>query len=569
MSSAIHRSPLPDVALLDLDLISYLFSNPYNVSRDRTIFIDAVSGRSHTYDDVLQRTRSLASGLRQLGVQTGDTVAMMCPNSIDYPIICYGIIGAGATVSPSNATYTSEEVHHQLQTTGAKYLIVHSSLAQTVKDAVKGTAVQKVILQTGNDNPPAMDGVMMPTIEDLMAQKPTKDLVITPSALLDERSAFICFSSGTTGPAKGVITTHRNIVANLQQWDAHSTHGGAKLPTASVAFLPFSHIYAISYFVCGAFLRGMKTAVMASFDLDVFLNSIQTVQPEELAVVPPIVLLLVKDPRVEKYDLSSVRTILSAAAPLSKELAEALEGRFRKLYGTTVYCHQSYGLTETSPLVSRVSPERMVDKRHTVGCITPNMQFRFIDSETMQDVDMTIQDNGQLPLAEILCRGPNVTKGYLGNESATKDLFHVDSNGDKWMRTGDIATIDQDGYITIHDRIKELIKYKGHQVIPSELEGKLLEHSDVDDCGVTSQYIEDQATELPVAFVVLTAEARSQPQNAVAMNLNQWINERVAHHKRLRGGIRFIDAIPKSPSGKILRRKLKELVTRDRGASKL
>jgi acyl-CoA synthetase (AMP-forming)/AMP-acid ligase II len=313
----------------------------------------------------------------------------------------------------------------------------------------------------------------------------------------------------------------------------------------------------------------MTTAVMARFDLDVYLNCIQTVQPEELAAVPPIILLLVKDPRVEKYDLSSVRKILSAAAPLSKELAEALEGRFRKLYGTTVYCHQSWGLTETSPLATGVPPERMVDKRHTVGCITPNMQFRFIDPETMQDVDMTIQDNGQLPLAEILCRGPNVTKGYLGNESATKDLFHVDSNGDKWMRTGDIATIDQDGYITIHDRIKEMIKYKGLQVIPSELEGKLLEYPDVDDCGVTSRYVEDQATELPVAFVVLTSQARSQPLDAVATNLDRWINERVANHKRLRGGIQFIDAIPKSPSGKILRRKLKELATRNRATSKL
>ncbi|KAJ5808013.1 hypothetical protein N7474_009282 [Penicillium riverlandense] len=568
MSSAIHRSPLPDVALLDVDLISYLFSNPYNVSHDRKIFIDAISGRFHTYDDVLQRTRSLASGLRQLGVQAGDTVAMMCPNSIDYPIICYGIIGAGATVSPSNAAYTREEVHHQLQTTRAKYVIVHSSLAQTVKDAAKGTSVQNVIIQAANHNPSAMDGVMVPTVEDLMAQTPTKDLVTTPTALLDERPAFICFSSGTTGPAKGVITTHRNIVSNLQQWDAHNARGGSKLPTASVAFLPFSHIYGISYFVCGAMIRGMTTAVMARFDLDVYLTCIQTIQPEELAVVPPIILLLVKDPRVEKYDLSSVRKILSAAAPLGKELAEALEARFRKLYGTTVYCHQSWGLTETSPLATGVPPERMVDKRHTVGCITPNMQFRFIDPETMQDVDMTIQDNGQLPLAEILCRGPNVTKGYLGNESATKDLFHVDSNGDKWMRTGDIATIDQDGYITIHDRIKEMIKYKGLQVIPSELEGKLLEHPDVDDCGVTSRYVEDQATELPVAFVVLTSQARSQPLNAVATNLDQWINERVANHKRLRGGIHFIDAIPKSPSGKILRRKLKELA-RNRAASKL
>ncbi|KAJ5825438.1 hypothetical protein N7474_002576 [Penicillium riverlandense] len=564
MSSAVYRSPFPDVALLEVDLISYLFSNPYNVSRDHKVFIDAVSGRFYTYDDVLHRTKSLASGLQQLGVQPGDVVAIMSPNSIDYPIMCYGIIGAGAIVSPSNAAYTRQEVYHQLQTTGAKYLMAHSSLVEVATDAAKGTSVQKIIIQAAN--PSIQDSRTTPTIEDMMTQKPTRDLITISTALLDQRPAFICFSSGTTGPAKGVITTHRNIVSNLQQWNEHYYHGEVKPPTASVAFLPFCHIYGINYFVCGAILRGMMTAVMARFDLDVYLNCIQTVKPEELAMVPPVILLLVKDPRVEKYNLSSVRKILSAAAPLSRELAEALEARFQKLYGTTVYCHQSWGLTETSPLATGVPPERMPDKRHTVGCISPNMQFRFIDPETMQDVDMTIKD-GQLPLAEIVCQGPNVTNGYFGNESATKALFYVDSNGEKWMRTGDIATIDHDGYITIHDRIKEIIKYKGLQVIPSELEGRLLEHPDVEDCGVT--YVEGQATELPLAFVVLTLQARSQPLNTVAANLDRWITQRVANHKRLRGGIRFIEAIPKSPSGKILRRKLKELVTHDGTASKL
>ncbi|KAB8226939.1 uncharacterized protein BDW43DRAFT_28955 [Aspergillus alliaceus] len=549
MPNIIYRSPLPDVELRNEDLVSFLFSNPYNSPREKALFIDAISGSSHTYADVLHRTRSLACGLRNLGIQPDDIVSVMSPNSIEYPIICYAIIGCGATVAPSDASLVPDEVRHQLQITQATYLIIHSSLMPTGKEAIKGTAVQCVIQADGDA--PRESG--MPTVNDLVASSPAQDLLMTPPALLDKRPAFICFSSGTTGPTKGVIITHHNITANLQQWSALYLRGISPSPTG-VAFMPFSHISGISTVVCGGMLRGTTTAILPRFDIDVFLRNAQQLQPDELSLVPPIAMLLVNHPLVPKYNIRSVKRIFSTAAPLSRELARALEERFRTLYGTTVHCHQAWGMTETSPLATGVPPDR-IDRRHTVGCIAPNMEFRLVDPKTLQDV-MQVDANGTLQPGEILCRGPNVTKGYYRNEAATRGLFHADTDGVTWLRTGDIATIDLEGYLTIQGRIKEMIKYKGLQIVPSELEGMLLQHPDIADCAVTALWAEDQATELPVAFVVLTQSAQSRCLSDVARRIDSWLNERVTPHKRLRGGIRFIDTIPKSVSGKILRRQL-------------
>lgn len=562
MAAGIHRSPFPDIELVNIDLVSYLFSNPYNAPPDRPIYVNVLSGEARTYNDVIQRTKSLACGLRKLGVNEDDVVAIFSPNSIDYPIMCYAIMGCGATVSPVNSALTYGEVQSQLQTSRAKYVIAHSSLLESAEKAVQGTQVQGIIQADGQKVP----SHCIASGDELAVSSLPTSLIVTPPELLDERPAFICFSSGTTGAAKGVIITHRNITANLQQWDRLYFHDTEPSPTA-VAFQPFSHIYGITAFICGGLLRGQTTAILSRFDLKVYLSNVQKYKPTELYVVPPIALLLVNNALVDRYDISSVRRILTAAAPMSAELAAALEKSFKTRYGTVVHCHQSWGMTETSPLATGVPPSRM-EKRQTVGCIAPNMEFRFVDPETMQDI-VTVDSDGTPRPAEILCRGPNVTKGYLHNEKATRDAFYTDPHGIQWLRTGDIAVIDKDGYIVILDRIKEMIKYKGMQVIPSELEGKLQGHPDVDDCGVTAILDAARATELPVAFVVLKPAARSLQPQAVETQIHQWLNARIANHKKLRGGIKFVDSIPKSPSGKILRRKLKEMLNRSQGTAKL
>ena len=269
-------------------------------------------------------------------------------------------------------------------------------------------------------------------------------------------------------------------------------------------------------------------------------------------------LALAKHPIVEKYDLSSVQNMMSAAAPLSVELREEVEKRFKKKWGTEVYGTQAWGMTETSPLACAVAGPWKKTKRHTVGDISPNIEFRVVDSETMEDMPFD-EKEGRSKAGEMLLRGPNVTEGYYRNEKATKEAMWVDAEGREWLRTGDIGTIDKDGFVNIVDRIKEMIKYKGFQVIPSELEGKLLEHEDVEDSCVVGVYVENMATEVPVGFVVVKkGVVERSSREEVARRVKEWLEGRIAGHKRCRGGVHVIDEVPKSASGKILRRQLKK-----------
>jgi acyl-CoA synthetase (AMP-forming)/AMP-acid ligase II len=552
----IYRSPYPDIDIKSVDLVSYLFSNPLNTPLDRPLYIDAISGEQHTFGDVIQRTRSLSNGLRQsIGVKPNDVVALLSPNTIDYPVVCHAIIGSRAIVSPTSAALTAIELNAQLKTSGARFIIVHSSLLETAQKAAKGTSVEKIVLIDGQ----TQNG--QPTCNYLASTFAPSDFLAIDPAEADRQPTFICFSSGTSGAAKGVISTHQNITSNLQQW-RHNLETG--LPSqqparkSAIAFLPFSHIYGLNLFICQCLAWGTTVVIMPKFDLELYLNCIQKYRPDELALVPPIALMLVKDPRVSKYDLSSVRKIMSAAAPLTIELASALEAKLSAIANTQVFCTQSWGLTETSPMATTIPNDRM-DKRNTgVGCLVPNMQLRFVDPETMKDA--AVKSDGSTEPAEIWCRGPNVVSGYYNNDKAMKESYHIDEDGTRWFRTGDIGTIDRDGYVAILDRIKEMIKYKGLQVIPSELEGKLVDHPDVEDAAVTGIWVEEKATELPVAFVVLSRQAKDRDQKAVLDGIHAWLNERVSNHKRLRGGIQVLSQIPKSPSGKILRRQLRDLL---------
>jgi acyl-CoA synthetase (AMP-forming)/AMP-acid ligase II len=276
-------------------------------------------------------------------------------------------------------------------------------------------------------------------------------------------------------------------------------------------------------------------------------------------MVPPVVLMMAKSDKVPQYDLSSVESIMSAAAPLSRELCSAVEARFQKLYKRKIACFQAWGLSETSPVITALpAKDRWSDKRYTVGSIVPNVKMRIVDPETLQDVgrDSSLSTRP----GEIWVSGPNVMLGYLHNPEATKQAFHVDQDGTRWFRTGDIGTLDEDMFVTIKDRLKEMIKYKGLQVIPSELEAKLLEHTYVADCAVLGRWVEDQATELPMAFVVLTAEAQRLGEAAAILAIEKSFNEKVANYKRLRGGISPTTSIPKSSAGKILRRQLREML---------
>ena len=566
MPPRIYKSSYPDISVPQTDLVSFLFTNDAKILPSHPIYIDGITGETRTYHDVKQRTASLASALRSLGVRKNDIVALFSPNTIDYAIICYAVIGCGATVSPVNAACTHLELQHQLTTANARFLIAHSSLLETAaKDAEKCPSIESVI-QADGSSPSSSHPLLHTQTAPYLATCTTPALLNPiPASQASTHLALLAFSSGTTSAPKGVMTTHLNLVSNILQWQHHipeqCTPGQKWL-----AFLPFSHIYGLHYFVCQPIKFGCTAVVMQRFEMGTFLGLVERYRVETLSLVPPVVLGMgnVWDSLISKgrqYDLSSVKRIVSAAAPLSAELAGSIEGKFKEQYGTEVHVLQAWGLTETSPVCASVPAGeggKWLSKRGwSVGNLTPNLELRVVDPDSGEDVEWNKQENESMS-GELWIRGPNVCAGYFKNEDATKSGFAIDEEGRRWFRTGDIGTIDADGFVKIVDRMKEMIKYKGFQVIPSELEGKLLEHPDVADACVFGVYVGSLATEMPVGFVVLRPDAVSKrSREEVAAEVKAWLEGRIAGHKNLRGGLIAIDVIPKSPSGKILRRQLK------------
>jgi acyl-CoA synthetase (AMP-forming)/AMP-acid ligase II len=342
-----------------------------------------------------------------------------------------------------------------------------------------------------------------------------------------EDLASLPYSSGTTGLPKGVMLTHHNLVANIMQCDGIDD---IRESDVTIAVLPFFHIYGLSVLLNMMLEKGCTLVTLARFELEAFLKTLQQYKVTRAYLVPPIVLGLTKHPMVDNFDLKSLRMINSGAAPLGADVQEALHKRL----GCIV--KQGYGLTETSP-VTHMNPDDKV-RFGASGMAIRNTECRIVDTATGADVD--VNERGELWI-----RGPQVMRGYLNNRAATRATITEDG----WLKTGDIAYRDADGYYFVVDRVKELIKYKGMQVAPAELEALLLTHPAVADAAVIGA-ADEEAGEIPKAFVVLKGEATPEA-------LMAFVAERVAPHKKIRK-LELVQQIPKSPSGKILRRLLVE-----------
>jgi acyl-CoA synthetase (AMP-forming)/AMP-acid ligase II len=432
---------------------------------------------------------------------------------------------AGGAITTINPTYTEREVHHQLVDAGATILLTVGPFARTAKDAADGTAVRTLAvigdIPAPDPGEPAVDGFEPFAAlfgEPIGAQVPVtgSDLVALP------------YSSGTTGLSKGVMLTHANLVANIVQ-----TGVSARLRDDErlIAVLPFFHIYGMQVLMNCGLWAGATIVTMPRFDLEQFLTLMQDHKITRAFVAPPMVVAFAKHPIVDRFDLSACEQMFSGAAPLSGELA--LEA------GARVGCEivQGYGMTELSP-VSHLTPPGMF-KPGSVGVTAPNTETRIVDIGT--GADLGVDADG-----EVWVKGPQVMAGYLNNQAATDAT--IDADG--WLHTGDIGHIDADGHLFVVDRLKELIKFKGFQVPPAELEALLLTHPAVADAAVIGKP-DDEAGEIPIGFVVLKPGT-----DASEDEIRAFVAERVAHYKRL-GEVRFVDAVPKSASGKILRRMLK------------
>ena len=506
------RSPVSDVEIPDQPLSAFIFAEA-GTRADKPALIDGPSGRTITYGELAHGVRAIAAGLAARGFAPGEVIGIFSPNLPEYALAFHGIAAAGGAVTTANPLLTADELGQQLSTAKARYLLTVPPFAETATAAAEQAGVEQVFVFG--------EATGLPSFRELLGSPDdAPELDINTS----EHLVALPYSSGTTGLPKGVMLTHRNLVANVLQADAllDSRHDDVV-----IGVLPFFHIYGMTVIMNMALRFGSTIVTMPRFDLEQFLQIHQEHGVTRSYVAPPLVLALAKHPLVDKYDLSALDLVMSGAAPLSAELQEAAAQRLNCVV------LQGYGLTETSP-VTHVNP-RERNKPGSIGVLAPNTEAQIVDLDSGEPV--ASGESG-----ELCVRGPQVMKGYLDNPGATADM--IDPDG--WLHTGDIATVDDEGYFTVVDRLKELIKYKGYQVAPAELEALLLEHPQISDVAVIGR-TDEEAGEIPVAYVV----AKGLEVDAVL----QFVAERVAPYKRVRA-VEFTDEIPKSASGKILRRVL-------------
>ncbi|NGO10943.1 4-coumarate--CoA ligase family protein [Streptomyces sp. HC44] len=492
---------------------------------DMPALIDGVEGTTLTYAQLDTFHRRIAAALADAGVRKGDVLALHSPNTIAYPAAFFAATRAGASVTTVHPLSTAEEFGRQLRDCAARWIVTVSPLLETARAAAElAGGIQEIFVCDQAEGHRSL-------LDMIGSTAPEPDVDINPV----EDVAALPYSSGTTGIPKGVMLTHRSIATNLAQlYPCLPMAPGDRI----LAVLPFFHIYGLTALMNAPLRNGATVVVLPRFDLDTFLGAIEKHRITGLYVAPPIVLALAKHPAVEGYDLSSLKYIVSAAAPLDAELAAACS---RRLGLPPV--GQAYGMTELSPGTHAVPLDCENPPPGSVGKLIAGTEMRILS------LDDPSKDVGVGERGEVAIRGPQVMKGYLGRPEATTAL--IDEDG--WLHTGDIGHVDAEGWLYIVDRVKELIKYKGFQVAPAELEALLLTHPGIADAAVIGVYDADN-NEVPHAYVVRLPTAVDLTEGEVI----QYVAERVAPYKKIRH-VDFIDGVPRAVSGKILRRELREL----------
>jgi acyl-CoA synthetase (AMP-forming)/AMP-acid ligase II len=530
----VYRSPHPPLDIPAVPVADFVLARAA-ARAGRPAIVDSVTGRTITYGELPGLVDRAAAGLHRLGIRQGDVCGVFSPNAPEYMIAVLAVARLGAVSTTTNPLNTRDELARQLADARVRLLFTITSLAPVWTAAVAQASVEHVFtfdepfdsLALAQGRPAAAEASSARPFGDLLGDggaPPHVDIV--PGDLV-----ALPYSSGTTGFPKGVMLTHRNLVANMLQMDAtgHFRHDA----DTAIAFLPFFHIYGLVVIGLLGLWSGATLVVMPRFELNAYLDLVERYGATMLHVVPPVVIALAKHPSVEGRTLSSVRKLFSGAAPLG---SDAIEQCTRRL-GCVL--QQGYGMTEASPGTHVTSDDPAHIKYGSVGQVTPNTECRVVDPETGHDVAPGSD-------GEIWVRGPQVMRGYLNHPDDTRATV----DGDGWLHTGDIGHADADGHFYVVDRLKELIKFKCFQVAPAELESVLLSHPSIADAAVVPLK-DDEAGEVPRAFVVLKAPATAE-------DLTAYVAQRVAPYKKIRR-VDFVDAIPKSPSGKILRRLLRDV----------
>ncbi len=512
----IFGSPHSAVTIPEQHLTDYVLRFA-NALAEKPALIDGPTGCFISYQELKKQVIRLATGLSTQGLRKGDVFAILSPNLPEFVLGFHAAALLGATTTMVPPLFTYNEINAQLKDSGVSYLLTTASLMSKAQNAIADTNVKKLFVIGEAEGATSLESLLN-----------NEGNIPTVPINLQEDVVALPYSSGTTGFPKGVMLTHRNLVAMLAQMEAIESFDQNDV---IVCVVPMYHLYGLHLVANLGLSQGATVVTLPRFDLDEFLKVIETYQVTVAPVVPPIVLALARSPKVKEYSLSSLRLIQCGAATLADNVAQACSNRL----GCDI--RYGYGLTEVSPLSHVSSPNREKRKRGSVGYCLPNTECKIV---ALNGSELGPEQKG-----EICVRGPQVMKGYLGNPEATAEM--IDKDG--WLRTGDIGYVDGDGSLFVIDRLKELIKYKGRQVAPAELEAVLLSHPAVADAGVIPVENEE-AGEIPKAYVVLKGEATGD-------EIMEFVASRVAPHKRVRE-VEFTNEIPKSPAGKILRRLLIE-----------
>jgi acyl-CoA synthetase (AMP-forming)/AMP-acid ligase II len=520
----IIHSPYEDVELAPVPLHEFVLGGAAGFG-ERAALIDGPAGRALTYAELAAAVRGAAGGLVQQGVDKGDTLALCGPNSPEFAVAYYAALAAGAVVTTVNPLAPAGDIARQLAHSGARWLITTAGLAQGSAGEAAAAAGVRATFAFGAPYAAGRAGLVIPFAALACTGRPGRLPVVGP-----DDNAVLLYSSGTTGLPKGVLLTHRNLVASLCQTRAVHRVGPDDVLLAA---LPLYHMYALQLTLGLGLATGATVVTMPRFDLDGFCGMIQDYRVTRVEVVPPIVLALARHPAVARYDLSSLRLITSAAAPLGATTA----GECARRLGCRV--KQAYGMTELGGGTHMVPDTG--GHYESIGPLLPGAQARVVDRESGRDV-------APGEPGELLIRTPGAMRGYLGNAEATAAT--IDADG--WLHTGDLVVADAEGWFTVVDRVKELIKYKGSQVAPAALEAILLAHPAVADAAVIGRP-DEECGEIPTGVIVLRQpDADTGP---AGRELMAYVAARVAPHEKIRR-VEFVAEIPRSPSGKILRRVL-------------
>ncbi|KAK1392970.1 4-coumarate--CoA ligase-like 5 [Heracleum sosnowskyi] len=521
------RKPIALPCNQAIDVTTFISSQSHH---GNVALIDATSGHQITFSQLWMAVESVSTALSNLGIRKGDVILLLSPNSIYFPIVCLSVMSLGAIITTTNPLNTISEIAKQIADSKPK-------LAFTVPELLSKLADSRLpIVLIGNKSDCSGNSKVVAIFESMMKTEASQNRV--KDRVTQDDTATLLYSSGTTGASKGVVSSHRNLIGMVK-----TITGRFKLEEGSQTFIctvPMFHIYGLAAFATGLLASGSTVVVLSKFEMHEMLSVIEKYKATYLPLVPPILVALVNnaDQITKRYDLSSLQSALSGGAPLSKEVIEGFVQRF-----PTVTILQGYGLTESTGIGASTDSLEESRRYGTAGMLSPSMEAKIVNAETGEAL-------GVNRTGELWLKGPTIMKGYFSNAEATANT--LDSEG--WLRTGDLCYIDDDGFIFVVDRLKELIKYKGYQVPPAELEALLLTHPEIADAAVIP-FPDEEVGQFPMAYVV--RKIGSDISESGVMN---FVAKQVAPYKKIRR-VAFVASVPKNPSGKILRKDLIRLAT--------